>query len=139
MLTTNNLSHDDAQRAIDIVRDELMKRNKTGVVAVSDAHGELIALLRLDGAPLPSITIATNKAFTAARERKRTMEVGKSFREKQYDIAFFGDSRYVGWGGGVPVVVNDQVVGAVAVSGLSQEEDEELALLGVKAVMRSEL
>jgi glc operon protein GlcG len=138
MLTTKNLSHDDAQRAIDAVRDELMKRNKTGVVAVSDAHGELIALLRLDGAPLPSITIATNKAFTAARERKRTMEVGKSFREKQYDIAFFGDSRYVGWGGGVPVVVNDQVVGAVAVSGLSQEEDEELALLGVKAVMRSE-
>jgi glc operon protein GlcG len=138
MLTTKNLSHDDAQRAIDVVRDELMKRNKTGVVAVSDAQGELIALLRLDGAPLPSITIATNKAFTAARERKRTMEVGKSFREKQYDIAFFGDSRYVGWGGGVPVVVNDQVVGAVAVSGLSQEEDEELALLGVKAVMRSE-
>jgi glc operon protein GlcG len=138
MLTTKNLSHDDAQRAIDAVRDELMKRNKTGVVAVSDAHGELIAMLRLDGAPLPSITIATNKAFTAARERKRTMEVGKLFREKHYDIAFLGDSRYVGWGGGVPVVVNDQVVGAVAVSGLSQEEDEELALLGVKAVMRSE-
>ena len=49
-------------------RHELLRRGKAAVIAVADAHGELIALLRLDGTPLPSILIATNKAWTAARD-----------------------------------------------------------------------
>jgi glc operon protein GlcG len=49
-------------------------------------------------------------------------------------MAYYGDPRYVGWGGGVPVVVAGTVVGAIAVSGLSQEEDMELAEMAVKAV-----
>lgn len=125
-----------AETAVQAIKTELERRGKTGVIAVADAHGELIALLRLDGAPLPSTTIATNKAFTAARERKTTLEIGQKARDpiKGFDIAYYGDPRYVGWGGGVPVFVDRRVVGAVAVSGLSQEEDEELARLGIEAI-----
>ena len=50
-------------------------------------------------------------------------------------MAYYGDPRYVGWGGGVPVLVEGQVVGAVAVSGLSQEEDAELAGMGAVAIL----
>ena len=134
-----SLGHVEAQLAIEVVRDELIRRQKLAVVAVADAHGELIALLRLDGAPLPSTTIAANKAFTAARERKPTLEIGRSSRhpEHGFDIAYFGDSRFIGWGGGVPVLVAGQVVGAVAVSGLTQEEDAELANLGIEAITKS--
>lgn len=49
------------------------------------------------------------------------------------------DSRYVGWGGGVPVVIDGHVVGAVAVSGLPEEEDMHLAALGVQAILVSAL
>ena len=47
----------------------------------------------------------------------------------------YGDPRYIGWGGGVPVVVDGAVVGAVAVSGLSEHEDMELAGIGVAAIV----
>ena len=75
------------------------------MIAVADAHGELLALLRLDGAGRAPIQIAMNKAFTAARERRATFEIGREARhpERGFDIAYYGDPRYVGWGGGVPV------------------------------------
>jgi glc operon protein GlcG len=44
----------------------------------------------------------------------------------------FGDLRYTGWGGGVPLVVEGQVVGAVGVSGLPEEEDMVLAQLAAR-------
>lgn len=103
---------------------------------MADAHGELIALLRVDGAPLPSILIASNKAWTAARERKPSKELGQAARDPKdgFDMAYFGDPRYVGWGGGLPVRVNGEVVGAVGVSGLPEAEDMELAQIGAAAI-----
>ena len=137
MRQVGSLGHVEAQRATQAVQAELARRQKQGVVAVADAHGELIGLLRLDGAPLPSITIAANKAWTAARERRPTYDIGQAARhpEHGFDMAYYGDPRYVGWGGGVPVLVEGQVVGAVAVSGLSQEEDAELAGMGAVAIL----
>ena len=104
---------------------------------MADAHGELIALLRLDGAPLPSILIATNKAWTARASASRTRELGQSARHPQagFDMAYFGDPRYIGWGGGVPVIIDGAVAGAVAVSGLPEQEDMELVQIGVAAIL----
>ena len=131
-----SLGHAEAQQAIQVIQIELTRRGKAAVIAVADAHGELIALLRTDGAPLPSIVIATNKAWTAARERKPTRELGQAARDavSGFDMAYYGDSRYIGWGGGVPVRIDGQVVGAVAVSGLPEQEDMELVALGVAAI-----
>ena len=136
MQTTVSLGHAEAQQAIVAVQNELTRRGKAAVIAVADAHGELIARLRIDGAPLPSIVIATNKAWTAARERKPTRELGQAARDavNGFDMAYYGDSRYIGWGGGMPVRINGQVAGAVAVSGLPEQEDMELVALGVAAI-----
>jgi glc operon protein GlcG len=134
------LGHADAQRAIEAIQQELMRRGKAAVIAVTDTHGELIALLRLDGAPLPSILNARNKAWTAARERKPSKEIGQAARDPKdgFDIAYFGDPRYIGWGGGLPVWVNGEVVGAVGVSGLPEAEDVELAQVGAAAITGEE-
>jgi glc operon protein GlcG len=109
---------------------------KAASVAVADSHGDLICFARMDGAPVSSILIAMNKAWTAARERKPTKEIGEKIRhpEKGHDIAYYGDPKYVGWGGGIPVWKNGEVVGAVAVSGLSSNEDVVLATLGVELI-----
>ena len=132
-----SLGHADAQRAIQAIQDELLRSGRAAVIAVADAHGELIGLLRLDGAPLPSILIAGNKAWTAARERKPTRDLGQAARDPRdgFDLAYFGDSRYIGWGGGLPVIVDGAVVGAVAVSGLPEQEDMTLAQIGVEAIL----
>jgi len=134
----HSLGHAEAQGAIAAIQAELQRRGRAAVIAVADAHGELIALLRVDGAPLPSILIASNKAWTAARERKPSKELGQAARDPKdgFDMAYFGDPRYVGWGGGLPVRVNGEVVGAVGVSGLPEAEDMELAQVGVAAITR---
>lgn len=135
MERSSSLGHEEAQLIIQAVQSELISRNKAAVIAVADAYGELVGLLRLDGAPLASITVATNKTWTAARERKTTFEIGRAARDPQngFDMAFYGDPRYIGWGGGLPIYCKDEVVGAVAVSGLTEQEDEELAKVGIAA------
>lgn len=137
MRQVQNLGHAEAQAALQAIQAELERRGKAAVVAVADAQGELIALLRLDGAPLPSILIAANKAWTAARERRPTRELGQRARDPEhgFDMAYFGDRRYIGWGGGLPVIVGGAVVGAVAVSGLPELEDIEVAQIGLAAIL----
>jgi len=132
MIEKKSLDHSEAKRIIDAIEAELLKRKKSAVIAVSDNQGELIALLRMDWASVSSIVIATNKAWTAAREGKPTYELGQSARDPEtgFDMGYYGDRRYVGWGGGIPVLYQDQVIGAIAVSGLTESEDIELAKLG---------
>lgn len=123
------IDYSEAKKMIDIVVEQATQLKKAAVVAVADAHGELIAFARMDGAPLSSINIAANKAWTAARERKPTKDIGDKVRhpEKGHDIAYYGDPRFVGWGGGLPIVRDGVVVGAIGVSGLSSQEDIALA------------
>jgi len=54
--------------------------------------------------------------------------------EDGHDIAYYGDARFVGWGGGLPIWKDNAVIGAVGVSGLSSDEDAELARLTLEAV-----
>jgi len=131
-----SLDYAEARKAADTILEEVGRRGKAAVVAVADPHGELILLARMDSAPLPSINIAINKAYTAARAQKPTRDVGDRVRhpEDGHDIAYFGDPRFVGWGGGLPVRRDGKVIGAVAVSGLPQAEDMEVAALGVAAI-----
>ena len=124
------LAHRDVVAALDAVRDAAEARGKAAI-AIADAHGELLAFLRMDGALLSSGTLAINKAFTAARLARPTRVLGETLRAKGTDVAFYGDPRYVGFGGGLPVRIDGVVVGAIAVSGLSDDEDEALAALGV--------
>jgi glc operon protein GlcG len=130
MQQTYALSHAEAMRAIAIIQNEIEKEGKGAAVAVVDAHGELIAFLRTDGCPLASINNAIHKAFTAARERVESKSVGERAQREGWPITNFGDPRYTGWGGGVPIMYNGQVVGAVGVSGLSEDEDVVLARIG---------
>jgi glc operon protein GlcG len=139
MQKTINLGQTEAELAIDLIKDELLKRNKAAVIAVADSHGELIALLRMDGAPFQSVTVGRNKAFTAAREGKPTLEIGAKMRDPQkgYSIGYYGDPGYTGFPGGMPVIMDGHTVGAVAVSGLSGVEDMEMAQMGVEAILKT--
>ena len=129
MRIVRSIDYAEAKRTIDLLTAEIAQSGRAGVIAVADPAGELIAFARMDGAPVSSIRIAANKAYSAARERKSTEEIGRKARhpENGFEIAYFGDERFVGWGGGVPVWRDGEVVGAVAVSGLPQAEDIRLA------------
>jgi glc operon protein GlcG len=136
MKTTHTLDYSDAKRAVDLILEKAAQMQKAAAIAVADIHGDLIYFVRMDGAPVSSIQIAMNKAWTAARERKPSREIGEKVKhpEKSHDIAYYGDPKYVGWGGGVPVWKNGEAVGAVAVSGLSSNEDIALATAAVELI-----
>jgi glc operon protein GlcG len=135
--TVAAIDYQDAKRIVDAIVEKALQLQKAAVIAVADAHGELIAFARMDGAPLPSILVAANKAYTAARERKPTKDIGEKMRDpvKGFDIAFYGDGRFVGWGGGIPIRKNGEVVGAIGVSGLSSAEDIALATVGLELIV----
>jgi glc operon protein GlcG len=138
--TFSSLDYADAKRILDAIVEYALQSKKAAVIAVADAHGELLSFARMDGAPVSSILVAANKAWTAARERKPTKDIGDKIRhpEKGFDIAFYGDPRFVGWGGGLPIWRNGEVVGSVGVSGLSSAEDVQLATAGIEAIGGSE-
>ena len=129
-MSRSELTHRHAAAIIDAVRAQLEGRDGGAAVAVVDPHGELVSFLRTDGCPLASINNAINKAFTAARERVESAEIGARSRSDGFPMTNFGDLRYTGWGGGVPIVSGGAVIGAVGVSGLPEEDDIELARLG---------
>ena len=135
---TAHLTHREATGLIELVRAVLEERSLGAAVAIVDEHGELLAFLRTDGCRLPSITIAINKAFTAAREGVPSQEIGERSRAEGFPITNFGDLRYTGWGGGLPVVIDGDVVGGVGVSGLPEDADIELAALGVTSILSAE-
>ncbi|MGI9600326.1 MAG: GlcG/HbpS family heme-binding protein [Acidimicrobiales bacterium] len=129
MRSLNEITHGEAATIIDAVRVELDADGRGAAVAVVDRHGELIAFLRTDGCPLPSINNAIHKAFTAVRERTESATIGQKSRTESFPITNFGDLRYTGWGGGVPIMVGDEVAGAVGVSGLPEADDIVLATM----------
>jgi glc operon protein GlcG len=136
MRTETTIALHEANLALAAMREELARRGALAVMAVADAHGDVIALERVDGAPASSIRIAMNKAWTAACQATPTRAIGDRVRSSErLDIAYYGDARAVGWAGGLPVVVGGIVVGSVAVSGLPEDEDEAVAMLGLAAIL----
>jgi len=140
MRTIQTIDYSEANRTVGLIVEKALQMQKAAVIAVADSHGDLVCFARMDGAPVSSIRIAMNKAWTAARERKPTKEIGDKVKhpEKGHDIAYYGDPKYLGWGGGIPVWKNGEVIGAVAISGLSSTEDIALAELGVESIARSQ-
>jgi glc operon protein GlcG len=138
MRTLQTIDYSEAKQAVDLITAKLSEMKRAAVAVVADANGDPICLARMDGAPISSIHIAMNKAWTAARERKPTKDIGDKVKhpERGHDIAYYGDPKYVGWGGGIPVLKHGEVIGAVAVSGLSSAEDIVLATLGVELIAR---
>ena len=134
MNSFKTLSHQDAMTIVQAIQAKAEAESAGLAVAVVDPHGELLAFLRTDGCRLPSITIAQNKAYAAAREQIESKELGNKSIEEGFPMTNFGELRYPSWGGGVPIVVDGQVVGAVGVSGLPEHIDIEFAKHGISVL-----
>src|SRR5947207_3041471 len=97
-------------------------------VYITDRHGELVAAATMDGAAPDTRLNAQRKAYTAARSDARsTRELAEKIRDDPVERASF-DPFFTFFLGGIAVFEGDERVGAVGVSGLPGEVDEELAL-----------
>ena len=134
MNSINKVSAQEALQLVETVIEEAGKINKSVAVAVCGPEGELISFVRMDEASPAAARIAQNKAYTSARDRKSTREMGERMTSNNRAPAYWGDARFTGFGGGFPILSNARVIGGIGVSGLSQEEDERLARLAIKKV-----
>jgi glc operon protein GlcG len=115
--------------ALALVQHGIELSNKRGLkmaIAVVEPSGELVAFARMDDVPYGSITLAQQKARTSARFRMTTANAEE--RVQNGRVALLSADDFIAIGGGVPIVVNDRVVGALGVSGASAAEDAALAL-----------
>ena len=102
---------------------------KAFTIAVVDAAGVLKALERMDGAPLLSIQVAQDKAYTAVGFGMPTHAWHDFIKDDPplADGATTGIDRLVIFGGGFPIVVDGEVVGGIGVSGGHYSEDADIA------------
>ncbi|MFM0374414.1 heme-binding protein [Paraburkholderia aspalathi] len=115
----------EATRILEAARAEAEKNQWAVAIAVADDGGHLLALLRLDGCAPIGAYIATEKARTSALGRRES---------KQYEdminggrTAFLSAPLAGALEGGVPVMVDGHIVGAVGVSGVKPDQDSQVA------------
>jgi glc operon protein GlcG len=131
VVAISRLTHEGALK---VLRAGIQKAEEMGVpqcIAVTDAAGQLLAFVRMDGAKFLSIRTSIRKAQTAASSRQPT---GSMDQEHAVKLAFTTGGRLTNLKAGVPIVVGDEVVGAVGVSSGTGEQDLEVALAGIEAL-----
>jgi glc operon protein GlcG len=105
-------------------------------IAVVDEGGYLIAFSRMDGARVRSVEIAITKAASAATSKRPTEEEGGGDVLASIRLSLAArSSRLTGIKGGVPIVVDGQVIGAIGVSSGTSDEDYQVCQAGIAAFM----
>ncbi|GAB7389147.1 heme-binding protein [Bacillaceae bacterium] len=106
-------------------------------VAVVDDGGNLMAFLRMDGAPLMSGEIARNKAYTAVGFGIPTSAWYERIKDKPAVLhGIVHTEHMVIFGGGLPIRMDGHLVGGIGVSGASAEEDEACAQAGIAVLQK---
>jgi len=127
------LTLEGARRAIAAAEAEARRNNAGGIVAVVDDGGNLIALERLEATFAAGARVSIGKARTAALFKKPTRFFEELINKSRTAMAALDD--FTPLIGGVPILIDGQIVGAIGVSGAnSAQQDEELALAGAAAV-----
>lgn len=130
------ISLDRAEGVIHAAVAEARKRNWKMNIAVVDSGGNLVAFQRMDGAMLASIQIAQHKARAAATFRRPTkvFEDGINLMHLNYLLAFDG---IIASRGGIPLVDQGVLIGAVGVSGGTDSQDEVVSKAGAAVINES--
>lgn len=128
--TKQVLTLDAARKIAAAAEAEAKKRGATVVIAVVDDGGYLLVLERLDDTQVASVDVGIAKARTAAIFRRPS----KVFEDqvKNGRVAALALPGAVALQGGVPIIIDGKVVGAIGVSGNSPQEDEDIAKVGAE-------
>ena len=137
MKTVKRLALADA-RIIMAAAEE--KSREIGVdmdIAVTDDSGSLLMFHRMDNARITSIDVAISKAFTAAAARRSTRAYGEASKPggPAFGIHVSNQGRFMVVAGGLPIFVDEQIVGGVGCSSGHPDQDEVVAQAGVDALL----
>jgi len=132
MKTKPMLTLDDTRRMAAAAEAEAKANQWAVSIAIVDDGGHLLWLQRLDGAPPISAQIAPGKAQTAAVGRRESKVYEDMINGGR--VSFLSAPLTATLEGGVPIVAEGQVIGAIGVSGVKSTEDAQIARAGIAAL-----
>jgi glc operon protein GlcG len=132
MKTKAVLSQTEVSRILAAARAEAQQNQWAVSIAIVDDGGHPLALERLDGCAPIGAYIATEKARTAALGRRESKGYEEMVNGGRH--AFLSAPLLTSLEGGVPIIVDGQVIGAVGVSGVKAEQDAQVAKAGASAL-----
>jgi uncharacterized protein GlcG (DUF336 family) len=120
-----------ARRAVEAALAEARRNGWVVAVSVVDTHGELVAFERMDGVQYGSIEVSRQKAWTAARFRRDSKAFADGLAQgRMGSLSFEGVASVEG---GVLIVADGRIIGAVGVSGVTSAQDAQCARAGAEA------
>jgi glc operon protein GlcG len=132
MRTRAALTDEDIVKMADAAVAHARANEWNVTIAIVDEGGHLLWLRRLDGAPPISAEIATSKGRTAALGRRESKVYEDVIRQGR--TAFLSAPLTAMLEGGVPIVVDGDVIGAIGVSGVKSDQDAAVARAGISAI-----
>ncbi len=133
LVAKQTLSLEGAKKVAAVAEAEARKGNAGGAIAVVDDGGHLLLLERLDGTFAAASNIATGKARSAANFRKPTRDFEEAIKNGRTSLV--ANPELLPLQGGVPIVVDGRVVGAVGVAGAnSAQQDDDIARAAAAAL-----
>jgi uncharacterized protein GlcG (DUF336 family) len=125
---------EDARRVLDAAAAKATEIGQPMDIAVVDAGGNLKAHVRMDGANIGSITIAINKAYTAIAFQGETASLQEATRPEGpiFGLSDAHGGRLAVFPGGIPLVRDGHIMGAIGVSTGTVEQDQEVASAGAE-------
>lgn len=130
-----SMTTDIAERALNAAKDKALEMGVKVAIGVVDARGDLWAMLRLDGSRWTTSEVCRGKAFAAATFGRPSGELVANADNPVFrSVVMMQGGRLIPAQGAVPLIVDEEVVGGVGVSGASSSEDEEIAKAGAAAI-----
>lgn len=135
----DTVSLETAKQLAEVAVDEAEGLGVRIVVAVANAEGNLVLLHRMDRASLASVSVARDKAYTAAAMQGPTHEFSELGQPggSAYGLHTSDGGRLTLFGGGFPLERDGRLVGAIGISGASTQEDMDIAQVAIDEFQRS--
>jgi glc operon protein GlcG len=126
-----SLTWTDVKNMLAACEGEAAKNNWAVAIAIVDDGGYLLGFERMDGAPLISAEVSLGKARTSAMTKRPSKFFEDRVKERPAFVTFPAGLLIQG---ALPIMHQNECVGAIGVSGVQSHEDEQIALAGVKAL-----
>ena len=122
-----------AKKIVAAAEAEAKKNNWPVAIAIVDSSGKLAAFSNMDNTQHASVDIAIGKAVTANNVKRPTKALQDGIAQGGVDLRILGQPGITPLEGGVPIVVDGKIVGAIGVSGVMSNQDAEVAMAGAAA------
>ena len=127
------ISMEVAKKALAAAEAEAKKNNWPVAIAIVDSSGKLAAFSKIDNTQHASVDIAIGKAVTANNLRRPTKALQDGIAQGGVNLRLLAVPGVMPLEGGVPIVVDGKIIGAIGVSGVLSNQDAEVAMAGAAA------